>query len=277
MKKKLQFLLTTVLLTVTLAMTGCAQKAKTPTPTTPAATTTAAPKAVALTISAAASLTEAMGEIKTLYKTEKPNVTINYNFAASGVLQKQIEQGADADLFFSAGKKQMDALKAAGLLIDTTNVNLVGNSVVLVTKSDSTLAISNFKDLATDKVKKIALGEPKTVPVGQYSEEILTTLGILDKVKTKVVYAKDVKEVLTWVETGNVDAGIVYATDAKTSQKVKVVSIAGKELYKTPVVYPAVVIKASKNVEDAKEFLTFLSSDKAKEVFVKYGFDFLLK
>ncbi|HEY8889483.1 MAG TPA: molybdate ABC transporter substrate-binding protein [Clostridium sp.] len=272
MKKQLQLLLTTVLLTVTLAMTGCAQKTKTPTPA-PAAT----PKTVTLTISAAASLTKAMGEIKTLYKTEKPNVTINYNFAASGVLQKQIEQGADVDLFFSAGTKQMDALKAKSLLIDTTNVNLLGNTVVLVTKNDSTLGITGFKDLATDKVKKVALGEPKTVPVGQYSEEILTTLGILDKVKTKVVYAKDVKEVLTWVESGNVDAGIVYATDAKTSQKVKVVEIAGKELYKTPVVYPAAVIKASKNAEDTKAFLKFLSSDKAKEVFVKYGFDFLLK
>ena len=218
-----------------------------------------------------------MGEIKTLYKKEKPNVTINYNFGASGALQQQIEQGASADLFFSAATKQMDALQKKGLILDDTKVNLLGNSVVLVVKSDSTLGISDFKDLANDKIKKIALGEPKTVPVGQYSEEIFTSLSILDKIKAKAVYGKDVKEVLTWVETGNVDAGVVYGTDAKASKKVKVVAVAGKNLYKTPVVYPVAVIKASKNVDDTKTFLKFLSSDKAKEVFVKYGFDFLLK
>lgn len=271
MKKKVRVLLGMFLITTTLAMAGCSKEAKT------AKTPVAAEKPVTLTISAAASLTEAMGEIKTLYNNEKPNVTINYNFGSSGTLQQQIEQGADVDLFFSAATKQMNALQKKGLLIDNTKVNLLGNSVVLIAKSDSTLGINNFKDLENSKIKKIALGEPKTVPVGQYSEEILTSLKILDKVKAKVVYGKDVKEVLSWVESGDADAGIVYGTDAKTSKKVKVIASAGKELYKTPVVYPVAVIKASKNVDDTKEFLKFLSSDKAKEVFIKYGFNFLLK
>jgi len=273
MKKGIRSLLVMFLIASTLAMAGCTQKAKTSeTPTTPVAQ-----KQVTLTISAAASLTAAMGEIKTLYKKEKPNITINYNFGASGALQQQIEQGASADLFFSAATKQMTALQKKGLLIDNTKVNLLGNSVVLITKSDSTLDINDYRNLDSSKIKKIALGEPKTVPVGQYSEEILTTLKILDKVKTKAVYGKDVKEVLSWVESGDADVGIVYGTDAKTSKKVKVLATAGKELYKTPVVYPAAVIKASKNIDDTKAFLAYLSSDKAKEVFVKYGFSFLVK
>ena len=274
MKKRLRSLLVMSLVMVMLLITGCSQEAKTSETPAPVATTQ---KPITLTISAAASLTEVMGEIKTLYKVEKPNVTLNYNFAGSGILQKQIEQGADVDLFFSAGKKQMVALKEKGLLIDDTNVNLVGNSVVLIVKSDSTLGISNFKDAEDNKIVKIALGEPKTVPVGQYSEEVFTSLNILDKVKSKAVYAKDVKEVLTWVETGNADAGVVYGTDAKTSKKVKVASIASGNLYKTPVVYPAAVIKASKNVEDTKAFLKFLSSESVKEVFKKYGFNPLSK
>ncbi|MBU3185139.1 molybdate ABC transporter substrate-binding protein [Clostridium estertheticum] len=273
MKKRVSFVLTMFLVTFTLAMTGCAQKAKTAeTPVQPAAQ-----KSVTLTISAAASLTEAMGEIKTLYKKEKPNVTINYNFGSSGILQQQIEQGANADLFFSAATKQMTELAKKGLLIDSTKVNLLGNTVVLITKSDSTLGIKDFKDLKNSNIKKIALGESKTVPVGQYSEEILTSLKILDKVKAKAVYGKDVKEVLSWVESGDADAGVVYGTDAKTSKKVKVVAVAGKKLYKKPVVYPVAVIKASKNIDDTKAFLKYLSSDKAKAVFVKYGFSFLVK
>ncbi|MGV8980170.1 molybdate ABC transporter substrate-binding protein [Clostridium sp.] len=273
MKKGVNSSLVMFLLMIMISITGCSQKAKTP--ETPAPVSNQ--KSVTLTISAAASLTEVMGEIKTLYKVEKPNITLDNNFASSGILQKQIEQGAEVDLFFSAGTKQMVALQEKGLLIDDTHVDLVGNSVVLIVKNDSKLDISDFKDAADDKIAKIALGEPKTVPVGQYSEEVFTSLNILDKVKSKAVYAKDVKEVLTWVETGNVDAGVVYGTDAKTSKKVKVVSVASDDLYKTPVVYPAAVIKTSKNIEDTKAFLKFLSSDSAKQVFKKYGFNLLSK
>ena len=267
MKREISYLLGMALIVSTLVLGGCAQKAK----------TSVTQKPVTLTISAAASLTEAMGEIKTLYKKENPNVTINYNFGSSGTLQQQIEQGATADLFFSAATKQMNALQKKGLLINSTKVNLLGNSVVLITKSDSKLGINDFNNFVNSKTKKIALGEPKTVPVGQYSEEILISLKILDKVKAKAVYGKDVKEVLSWVESGDADAGIVYGTDAKTSSKVKVVATAGKELYKTPVVYPAAVIKASKNIDDTKAFLKFLSSNKAKAVFTSYGFSFLIK
>ena len=268
MKRKLSSLLIMSLVSIILTMIGCNQQVK----QVPKVTA----KPVTLTISAAASLTEVMREIKTFYEKEKSNVTINYNFGASGALQQQIEQGANVDLFISAATKQMDVLQKKGLILDDTKVNLLGNTVVLIDKSDSTLAISEFKNLVNSDIKKIALGEPKTVPVGQYSEEIFTSLSILDKIKEKAVYGNNVKEVLTWVETGNVEAGVVYGTDAKTSKKVKIVAIAGKDLYNTPVVYPVAVIKASKNVDDTKAFLKFLSGDKAKAVFVKYGFDFLI-
>lgn len=227
-------------------------------------------KPVTLTISAAASLKDAMGEIKQLYNKEKPNVTITYNFGASGTLQQQIEQGAPADIFMSAATKQMDALKSKNLLADDTIKNLLENEVVLIAPKDSS-TVKDFNDLASDKVKKVALGEPKSVPVGQYSQDVLTSLKIMDKVQPKAVFGKDVKEVLTWVETGNVDAGIVYETDAKISSKVKIVAAAPKDSHK-PVVYPVALIKASKNADAAKDFLKFMSEDKAKAVFEKYGF-----
>lgn len=232
-------------------------------------------KPVSLTISAAASLKDAMEEIKTAYTKEKPNVTITYNFGSSGSLQQQIEQGAEVDLFLSAAAKQMNALKDKGLIAEDTRKDLLGNRIVLVIPKDSAV-ITDFKDLAGDKVKKLALGEPKSVPVGQYGEEALKKMNLLDAVKLKVVYGRDVKEVLTWVETGNADAGIVYETDAKVSGKVKIAAAAPDGSY-TPVVYPAAVIKASKNADSSKEFINYLYSSKAKPVFEKYGFVFLVK
>jgi molybdate transport system substrate-binding protein len=228
-------------------------------------------KAVTLTVSAAASLKDSMNEIKQLYVKEHPNVTITYNFGSSGTLQQQIEQGAPADVFLSAATKQMNALKDKNLLVNNTIADLLKNDVVLIVPKNSSSNVKSFNDLASDKVKKIALGEFKSVPAGQYAQQILTNLKLMDKVQPKAIYGKDVKEVLTWVETGNADAGIVYKTDALISKKVNIVATAPEGSHKA-VVYPAAVIKASKNPTQAKDFLKFLSSDKAKAVFQKYGF-----
>jgi molybdate transport system substrate-binding protein len=227
-------------------------------------------KTITLTISAAASLKDSMQELQKLYATEKPNVKITYNFDASGTLQQQIDQGAPADIFMSAATKQMDELKKKNLLVDDTVKNLLENNVVLIVPKDSS-EIKDFTDLASDKVKKVALGEPKSVPVGQYSQDVLNSLKITDKVQPKAVLGKDVREVLTWVETKNADAGIVYETDAKISDKVKIVATAPANTHK-PVLYPVAVIKNSKNVDAAKDFLNFIASDKGKAVFEKYGF-----
>ncbi len=237
--------------------------------------TTAPPEPVALTVSAAASLTDAMEEIKTAYSQEASNVTITYNFGSSGSLQQQIEQGAEVDVFLSAATKQMNALQEKGLIMEDTRKDFLENKIVLVVPENSTV-VSDFADLAKEEVKNIGLGEIKSVPVGQYAEEVLTKLNILDSIKSKIVYGKDVKEVLTWVETGNADAGIVYETDALVSGKVKVVAKAPQGSHQ-PVYYPAAVIKASRNAEAAKAFVNYLYSSEAKPVFEKYGFAFIEK
>jgi molybdate transport system substrate-binding protein len=226
--------------------------------------------AITLTISAAASLRDSMSEIKQAYLMEKPDVTLVYNFGGSGALQQQIEHGADVDIFISAAEKQISVLQDKHFLVEDTRVNLLQNSVVLIV-SGNVSGIVDFKGLTDKHVKKIALGEPKSVPVGQYAQEVLMKLNIFEVIKSKVVYGNDTKQVLTWVETGNADAGVVYETDAKASKKVKIAAFAPESSHQ-PVIYPAAVIKTSKNIADAKEFLKFLTSSSAKAVFQKYGF-----
>ncbi len=228
-------------------------------------------KKVNLTISAAASLTDVMTEITKLYKKEKPNVSLTFNYGSSGALQQQIEQGSPVDVFLSAATKQMDALKSKKLLINSTVKTLLYNDIVLILPKNSKLSVKSFKDLSSKKVKTVALGEPTSVPAGQYAEQILSYYNILSSVKAKAVYAKDVREVLTWVESGNADVGVVYKTDALIIDKVKIAATAPASSH-SPVVYPGAVIKASKNTTPAKEFLKFLTGSKAKTVFKKYGF-----
>ncbi len=251
-----------VLLLALATVAGCAPKAAPPAAQAPP---------VSLTVSAASSLTDVLKEVDAAYTQTKPNVTVTPNFAGSGALQKQIENGAPADVFLSAAATQMDALQKEQLLLDSTRKDLLGNTVVLVVPSDSTLGITDFKDLATDKVKKVAIGDPKSVPCGMYADQVFKEDNITDKVKSKEVIGSDVRAVLTYVESGNVDAGVVFSTDAKTSTKVKVVANAPDDI-NAKVVYPAAVVKASKNADAAKDYLSFLSSDQAKTIFEKYGF-----
>lgn len=224
-----------------------------------------------LIVSAAASLTDVLKELSAVYATKEPTVKLTFTFGSSGALQTQIEEGAPADIFMSAAQKQMDELDKKSLLLTGTKKNLLVNKVTLITPKSSTKNIKSFSDINTSKVAKIALGEPKAVPVGQYSEEIFTSMKCLNAVKAKAVYGSDVRQVLTWVESGNVDCGIVYATDAATSKKINVVAEAPAGSHK-PVVYPVAVLKSSKHAAAAKAFLDFLSTDQAKMLFVKYGF-----
>ena len=246
-----------------LLLVGCGQ-------TTSDSVSATQARPVSLKISAGTGLKDAMADIKQLYRQSKPNVTITYNFGSAGSLQQQIEQGAPVDVFISAAAKQMDALQQKGLLIDATRKNLLKNKVVLIAPKSAT-QISEFKDLTSVGVTKVALGEPQSVPVGKYAQEALTSLGIFDQVRPKVILAKDVRQVLAYVETGNVDAGIVYETDAKQSNSVKIVATAPEKSH-SPVLYPVAVLKDSKNTAQAQEFVQFLSSDRAGDVFAKYGF-----
>lgn len=221
-----------------------------------------------LLIAAAASLQNAMEEIKPLYEAAE-GVTLTFTYGSSGALQEQIEQGAPVDIFMSAALKQMKALEDSGLILEGSKKELLENKVVLIVPKDSTLDIASFDDII--KAETIALGDPASVPVGQYSEEIFTSLGILDQVKKKVTYGKDVTEVLTWIATGNADAGVVYATDAKSSADVKVIAEA-PEGSVSKAIYPVAVIKDSKLPDAARAFVEYLSSEEAIGVFEKYGF-----
>ncbi|MEH1842418.1 MAG: molybdate ABC transporter substrate-binding protein [Nostoc sp.] len=223
-----------------------------------------------ITVSAAASLKDALEKIKPLYQQSKSNINISYNFGASGALQQQIEQGAPADIFISAGKKQVDALEQKGLLLSGSRSNLANNSLVLIVAQD-VVGINSFSNLIDTKIRKIAIGEPRSVPAGQYGEEVLKNLKLYDQLKSKFVFGNNVRQVLVAVESGNAQAGIVYATDAKTSNKVKVVVTADEKLH-SPIVYPVAIIKSSKNISAAKQFVQFLSGSQAKTVLRKYGF-----
>lgn len=226
---------------------------------------------VELHVSAAASLTDAMKELAKIYETNNPDVKITFNFGSSGALEQAIENGGKTDLFYSAAQKQMNLLEEKGELAEGTRKDLLRNEVVLIVPKEDAKAIKTFEDLTGENIVHVALGEPKGVPIGQYSEEILTKLGILDAVKAKAVYGSDVRQVLSWVETGEADCGIVYATDAAVSDKVNVVAVAPADTHK-PVIYPAAVIKSTQNLDAAKKFLDFTSSADAKKVFEKYGF-----
>ncbi|MGN9165551.1 molybdate ABC transporter substrate-binding protein [Tissierellaceae bacterium HCP3S3_D8] len=227
---------------------------------------------VELLVSAAASLTDVLNELGEIYMGENQHVNLDFTYGSSGALQVQIEEGAPVDVFLSAAQKQMDALQEGGHIVEDTRKTLLINKVVLVTPENSELGIESFEDLAKDDVKKIAIGDPSNVPVGQYSEEVFTNLNIIDDINPKAVYATDVRTVLTWVESGEVDCGIVYATDAYTTDKVKIIAEAPEGSHKE-VSYPVAAIKDSKTLEASQAFIDFLSTEQSKEIFKKYGFD----
>jgi molybdate transport system substrate-binding protein len=222
-----------------------------------------------LTVSAAVSLKDALDELGKQYQKSHSGTTIQFNYGGSGTLQHQIEQGAPADLFVSAAEKQMDTLSSEGLIDNATRRDVVANSLVLIVPSGSS-SVQSFQDLTKTEIKVIALGEIATVPAGQYADQTLKKLG-LDAVEKKAVYAKDVRQVLTYVETGNADAGMVYQTDAATSAKVRVVATAPANSH-DPIVYPGAVLKGSKNEAASRGFLDFLSGSDARAVFEKLGF-----
>ena len=226
--------------------------------------------AAELTVFAAASLTESLTAIGQAYGAANPNVKLSFNFDSSGTLEKQIESGAAADVFLSAAKKQMDALADGGYLLDGTRKNLLTNKVVLIVPEGSALGLKAFPDVAGDAVKLVALGNAD-MPVGQYTQDVFTTLGLWDDVSAKASLGSNVKEVLSQVESGAVDCGVVYATDAATAKGVTVAAEAPEGSHK-PVVYPGAVLKSSASADAAKAFLTYLSTPDAVAAFTAAGF-----
>ena len=234
-----------------------------------------------IVVFAAASMTDTMNEIAEMYKAVEPDVNIVYNFDSSGTLKTQIQEGADCDIFISAAQKQMNQLDINGgeentegldFVDSETRFDLVSNSVVLITPVGNPAGVESFDDVATDKVSLIALGN-SDVPVGQYSEEIFNYMGIWDQLnsESKITFGSNVREVLAQVEEGAVDCGVVYSTDAATTDKVEIAAAAPEGSHQD-VTYPAAVLKTSKNPEAAKAFIDYLKTDECTEVFEKAGF-----
>lgn len=223
-----------------------------------------------LVISAAASMQKVLQEIRTLYNQQHPQAKIVFNFGSSGSLQHQIEQGAPVDIFISAASRQMNYLDHKQLIVSETRQNLVKNQMVLVVPKNS-WTINSFADLAHNSVEQIALGEPKSVPAGEYAQEILNSLNIVDAVKSKAVYGKDARQVFNYVATGNTDAGIVYRTDALNTEQVKTIEIAPEATY-SDIVYPVAIVKESQNIKAAQQLLQFLFDSKVQAIFKRHGF-----
>ncbi len=243
--------------------------------------TTAAESSVAATeaaeeteilVAAAASLKNAYEEeLIPMFEEQYPGVTVKGTYDSSGKLQTQIEEGLEADVFMSAAKKQMKALDEEGMIDSDSIVDLLENKIVLIVPTGSDKGIQSFEDIV--KADSIALGDPASVPAGQYSEEALTNLGLWDQIQDKTSFGTNVTEVLSQVAAGSVDAGIVYATDAASmADQVEVVAEAPEGSLKTRVIYPVAVVKDSANAEVAANFVEFLTTDEAMKVFEAYGF-----
>jgi molybdate transport system substrate-binding protein len=219
---------------------------------------------------AAASLTNALNEIAATYEKSGGDHII-FNFAASNTLEMQIKAGAPSDIFFSADEAKMDDLEKQGLVAKGTRKDLLSNSLVIVVPGDSSATMTSAKQLADPKIQKIALGQPQSVPAGIYAKEYLQKIGIWDQIAARVIPTESVRAALAAVETGNVDAGIVYKTDALISKKVKVA-------YEVPVAdgpaiaYPVALVQGSKHAMSAKKFLDYLSEPSSLKTFEKYGF-----
>lgn len=235
------------------------------------ASSEASGESVQLTVFAAASLTETLNEIAEQYKTVAPNVELVFNFDSSGTLKTQIEEGADCDLFLSAAQKQMNALQDEDLINTGTRVDLLENKVVLAVPEGNPADIQSFEDIGTDQCKQIALGN-EDVPVGSYSVEILTNLGILDELESgnKITYGSNVKEVTTQVKEAAADCGIVYATDAFSAGLETVDQATAEEC--SPVIYPAALTASTEHADEAQAFLDYLTTDDAAAIFASVGF-----
>jgi molybdate transport system substrate-binding protein len=220
-------------------------------------------------VAAAISLREAMQDVATLYE-QRTGTKVAFVFGASGQLAAQIDAGAPVDLFVSAAAKQVDDLQARGLVDGTTRAVVAGNTLVLVVPASAASAPKGFADLAT--AKRVAIGEPKTVPAGQYAQQSIASLKLADALKGKLIYGANVRQVLSYVERGEVDAGLVYATDAiEAGDAVKVVATADASTHE-PIVYPAAVVTASKKQDATKAFLQFLTTDEAQAKLRARGF-----
>jgi len=278
MSKKIATLIIAVLLTLAL-VAGCAQQPA-PAPATPAPATAPATQAepepepeaepVELLIGAAMSLVDVVEALSDVYTADFPHVTLVHTFASSGALQGQIEEGAPIDIFFSAAAAQMNNLQEQGLIYGTGR-NVVRNTVALIVPAASDIAITGFADVALAEVSIVGVGDPEAMPIGRFAREVFAALGVEDEVYAKATLASDVRQILTWVEMGEVDAGVVFMTDAITTDDVRIIEVADAALH-GPSVNPVGIVESSEHKAEAQAFIDFLFSPAARAIFEEFGF-----
>lgn len=223
-----------------------------------------------LIVSAAVSLRDAFGEIGKLYE-QRTGTRVIFNFGASGALQRQLESGAPADVFASAALKQMDELANKNLIVTESRRNFARNTMVLITPRDSKLDITSFAGLADAKVEKIAVGNPKTVPAGEYAAQLLNNLSL--RIEGRLIYGEDVRQVLDYVVRGEVDAGIVYASDARTVDGlIRVVARADESLH-NPILYPIAIVRDSRRQGAARGFIELVMGAEGQSILRRNGFE----
>ena len=223
-------------------------------------------------LAAAASLKNVFDDkLIPMFEEKYPGVKVTPTYASSGDLQTQIENGLETDVFMSAANKQMNALVEKGIIDNDTNLQFLENKVVLIVPADSDSNISSFDDLKNVE-GNIAIGDPESVPAGQYAKEVLNNTGVWDDVESKLSLGTDVTAVLNQVAQGSADCGIVYATDANSTDDVKVVCEAPEDALDTPVIYPIAAIKDTNDTNATNAFMDFLQTQEAKDIFVEYGF-----
>ena len=244
-----------VILLICLGFSGC---------------TTGKQKDKELNVFAAMSLTDALTEIGEQFTAEN-RIKVYYNFAASTTLQRQIEKGASADVFISASSKQVDALNSLGLLEGDSRFDILSNHLVVVSQKNANITIEKAGALQDPIISRIAVGQPDIVPAGTYAKEALLHLDLWDTLQPKLIFGTDVRATLAYVSAGNVDVAMVYETDTKVTDAVKVLYRFPTETH-TPIVYPAVILKRSEQNQSAKQFITYLKTPRATNIFEKHGF-----
>ena len=229
-------------------------------------------RAAEVTLSVAISMKDAIGEIGRTFARQNPGARLTYNFGGSGELARQIEAGAPVDVFISAAQRQMDELAKQGLIVASTRRVFARNVLVVVKPADSTVDLTKPSDLLDPRVWRIAIGNPRTVPAGEYAEQSLRALGLWDRLASKLVFAENVRQALDYVARGEVDAGWVYATDAATrASGVKEAFRPAEDTYH-PVLYPVAVIAGSRQQARARAFVDFLTGGDARRVLARFGF-----
>lgn len=228
----------------------------------------APPKRAEVVVSAAASLQDALKEAQQAFEAKNKQVALRFNFGSSGALQQQIEQGAPVDLFISAAAGPMGALVEKGLVDEAAVAQLVTNKVVLV-RPRGVESVARWEELAG--ARRVALGNPRHVPAGQYGRAVLESLNLWPTLEPRLILAEDVRQVLQYVESGEVDAGVVYQSDAARSQRVVIVAEAPPGSH-PPVLYPLAVLKEARQATEARRFAEFLTSPRGREILATHGF-----